>query len=258
MTQTEIVLKAFTAIFNDFDADMAQKLLAPDYIQHNLAFPTGSAPVIGFIPAMKESGISYTAHRVLTDGNLVVMHNTYDNAQLFGGEKLVAFDILRVEDGKLVEHWDNLQPWADETASGRTMVDGPTKVTDLDKTEANREMFKRFYDDIMYGKAPDKAAEYISSKQYDQHNPAVGDGLEGFGAALQAFAESGQTMAYESTPIMVVEGNFAFAASEGKFGETPTAFYDLLRIEDGLIVEHWDVVAEIPPKSEWKNENGKF
>ena len=258
MNPAENVLETFEALFGTFDADVAQKLIAPDYIQHNLAFPTGAAPVIGFIPAMKDSGISYTAHRVLTDGNLVVMHNTYDNAHLFGSDKLVAFDILRVDNGQLVEHWDNLQPWADKTASGRSMVDGPTKVTDLDKTEANREMFKKFFDDIMYGKAPEKAADYISATQYSQHNPNVGDGLAGFGAALQAMAEAGQTMTYESTPIMVVEGNYAFAASEGKLGDTPTAFFDLFRIEDGLIVEHWDVVAEIPPQSEWQNRNGKF
>ena len=260
MNPAEIVLEAFAAIFTNFDAATAEKLLAPDYKQHNLAFPTGSAPVIGFIPALKDSGISLTVHRVMTDGDLVVMHNTYDNAEMFGGKKLVAFDVLRVEDGQLVEHWDNLQPWIDpaDTESGRSMVDGPTEVTDLDKTEANREMFKKFFEDIMYGKAPEKAAEYISSTQYDQHNPLAADGLDGFGAALKKFAETGQTMIYESTPIMAVQGNYAFAASEGKFGDTPTAFFDLFRIEDGMIVEHWDVVAEIPPKSEWQNENGKF
>lgn len=112
---------------------------------------------------------------------------------MFGGKTLVAFDILRVKDGQLVEHWDNLQAWVapSDTASGRSMVDVPTEVTDLDKTEANPAMFKKFYDDIMYGNAPEKVADYISSTQYDQHNPMVGDGLAGFGAALQKFAELG-------------------------------------------------------------------
>lgn len=38
----------------------------------------------------------------------------------------------------------------------------------------------------------------------------------------------------------------------------PTAYYDLWRVQDGKIAEHWDVMADIPPRSEWKNDNGKF
>ncbi|KAG1658279.1 hypothetical protein GQR58_023046 [Nymphon striatum] len=47
--------------------------------------------------------------------------------------------------------------------------------------------------------------------------------------------------------------------SEGTFGkDTPTAYYDLFRLEDGQVVEHWDVIAPIPAKSEWKNTNVKM
>ena len=37
-----------------------------------------------------------------------------------------------------------------------------------------------------------------------------------------------------------------------------TAFYDLYRAQDGKLVEHWDTIEAVPPKSEWKNCNGKF
>ena len=46
--------------------------------------------------------------------------------------------------------------------------------------------------------------------------------------------------------------------SEGLFDAKPAAFYDLYRIEDNKMVEHWDVVEAIPPKEQWKNSNGKF
>ena len=46
--------------------------------------------------------------------------------------------------------------------------------------------------------------------------------------------------------------------SEGSFRGKPSAFYDLFRVEGGKVVEHWDTIEAIPPKSEWKNDNGKF
>ena len=82
------------------------------------------------------------------------------------------------------------------------------------------------------------------------------DGLSGLDEALEAMAASGNEMVYEKTHLLVAEGNFVFAASEGRLGETPTAFFDLFRIEQGKIVEHWDTVSQIP--TEMAHGNGKF
>ena len=48
------------------------------------------------------------------------------------------------------------------------------------------------------------------------------------------------------------------AASEGRFGGKPTAFFDLWRVEKGKLAGHGDVMDTIPPKTDWKNSNGKF
>ena len=45
---------------------------------------------------------------------------------------------------------------------------------------------------------------------------------------------------------------------DGEFGGKPVAFYDLFRVADGKIAEHWDIIEEIPAESEWANTNGKF
>ncbi|MDP5360178.1 MAG: ester cyclase, partial [Paracoccaceae bacterium] len=61
---------------------------------------------------------------------------TYYN---FGPEPMVAFDVFRIENGKIAEHWDNLIPLRDEpNPAGRTQVDGATEVTDLDQADANK------------------------------------------------------------------------------------------------------------------------
>ncbi len=256
MTPTEIALAAVTAIFVDFDAAATEALLAPDYIQHNAGVPTGAAPVIGMVPALKDMNIGITTHRVIAEGDMVVMHNTYTNAQAFGGPTMVAFDVFRIEDGKVAEHWDNLQPIAEVNASGRTMTDGPTEITDKDKSAANKALIEGLMADIMIGGKMEKVTDYISPVTYLQHNPGVGDGLEALGGAMQAMAEAGSAMRYDKVHMVVADGNFVFTASEGAMGDTPTAFFDLFRVEDGLVVEHWDVIADIPTES--ANDNGKF
>ena len=256
MSPTEIVLAAVAAIFTDFDPQAAEDLLAPDYIQHNVAVPTGATPILGFIPALEESGIELTIHRVISEGDMVVLHGTYENAQAFGADTLVAFDVYRVEVGRVAEHWDNLQVPPADTVSGRSMTDGPTEIEDLELTAENKALVEGFIADVLQGGAPENITDYISTETYMQHNPLVGDGLDGLGAALAAMAEAGQAMRYDETHIVVAEGNFVFAASEGAIGETPTAFFDLFRVEDGLIVEHWDTVSEIP--ADMPHENGKF
>ncbi len=258
MDNKTLVLDTAAALFESFDADAAAELLTEDYIQHNPGVPTGAAPVIGMLGALKESGITTTIHRVIAEGDLVVMHVTYENASLFGADTLVAFDVFRVEDGKVAEHWDNLQAPTGPNPSGRTMTDGPTAITDLEKTAANKAVVEGFIRDVLHGEDPSKMTDYVSTETYLQHNASIGDGLGALGEAMAQMAEAGQSMAYTNTPIIVAEGNFVFSASEGTVGDTPTGFSDLFRLEDGKIVEHWDTMAPIPPAADWAHDNGKF
>ena len=52
--------------------------------------------------------------------------------------------------------------------------------------------------------------------------------------------------------------NFVLSVTEGIFMNEKVSFYDLFRIENGKIVEHWDTIEKITPESEAKNSNGKF
>lgn len=259
-TPEETALAGFNSVFVDFDASVAERLFAPNYIQHNPSVPTGAAPLIGFIPMLKESGIKPEVHRVISEGNMVVFHVTTENAQLFGAETLVGFDVFRIEDGLIAEHWDNLQEYvpAAETASGNAMTDGATDVVDRNKTEENKALVTAFVRDVLHGEAPERITDYVSTENYIQHNPQIDNGLDGLGKALEAMAKAGIVMRYERTPIVVAEGNFVFTASEGALGEDPTAFFDLFRVENGKIVEHWDTISSIPPESEMAHQNGKF
>jgi predicted SnoaL-like aldol condensation-catalyzing enzyme len=258
MPAKDLVLKTVTTLFVDFDGAAASDLLAEDYIQHNPGVPTGAAAVVGFLPALRDSGLAATPHRVLAEGDLVVLHSTYEQADLFGAPTLVGFDVFRVEDGKVAEHWDNLQPPRATTASGRSMTDGPTEVVDRDRTAANKAHVETFTQDVLLGGQFDRLPEFINAAPgaYHQHNPDLADGLDGLGAGFAALAEAGQAITYTRVHRIVADGNFVFTMSEGTMGDTPTAFFDLFRLEEGLIVEHWDTIEPIPAKM--AHDNGKF
>ena len=176
-----------------------------------------------------------------------------------GAGEQVAFDIFRFdENGKIAEHWDNLAAKAEPNPSGRTQIDGTMELKDLDKTEANREVVKNFLYDVMQGNRPEKTPDYFDGDTYIQHNTGIADGLSGLGAALAAMAEQNIQMIYNTVHQVLAQGNFVLAVSEGTFGGAPTSYYDLWRVEDGKIAEHWDVMETIADKSTWQNQNGKF
>jgi len=192
------------------------------YIQHNLQVGPGPAGVAALIRNMPPYAFVNTI-RVFEDGNYVFAHTEYN----FFGPR-IGFDIFRFEDGLIVEHWDNLQETATEPSpSGHTMIDGPTIASDLEKTEANKALMQRYMEDLLAGRR-ETFPSYFNGTQYIQHNPWVADTIPGLIAGLQAF------------------------------GGVPTGIYDLFRIEQGRIAEHWDTLEAIPPRDQWKNSNGKF
>ncbi len=230
-------------------------VINPDkYIQHNLAVGDGLAGFGAVLAQLPPGSARVRTVRAFADGDFVFTHTEYD----FFGPK-IGFDIFRFEQGKIVEHWDNLQPTpARPNPSGRTMTDGPSMASDLDRTEANKQRVRAFVDDILVHGRMERLADYFDGDRYLQHNPQIADGLSGLSAALQALASQGVAIKYDRIHHVLGEGNFVLVASEGQFGGKPTAFYDLFRVENGKIAEHWDTIETIPPRSEWKNANGKF
>lgn len=237
------------------DPTAIEAYISPDtYIQHNLGFASGRQTILDALPALQEAGGTVTIHRVLEDSDLVALHSAYN---LFG-TPMIGFDVFRFADGKIVEHWDNLQETVTETASGRSMIDGPTEISDLDETEANKALVQGLVEDVLMGKNPDRIADSISADSYAQHNPDIADGLEGVTSAFTAMAEQGVTLRYNTLHKVIGEGNFVLTMAEGEFAGKPTAFYDLFRVEAGKVVEHWDVLETIPSQDQWQNESGKF
>ncbi len=239
--------------FNTGDQTPISYINPNKYIQHNLGVADGLAGFGAVMQHAPPGGFKAEVIRAFEDGEYVFTHTQYD----FFGPK-AGFDVFRFENGLIVEHWDNLLEVQPPNPSGHTQFDGATQITDLDKSESNQQVVRDLLEKVFMKGEMDKIATYINPTKYIQHNPGVGDGLDGLGNAMKAMAENGVMMQYDKIHKVLGEGDFVLAMSEGKLGKDPTAYYDLFRLENGQIVEHWDVIAPIPPKAEWKNENGKF
>lgn len=223
------------------------------YIQHNLQIADGLEAFVNFTKILPEGETKVNTVRIFEDGDFVFAHNEYN---VFGPK--IGFDIFRFEDGKIVEHWDNLQETHPANPSGHSMIDGATELKDLDKTEANKTLVSNFVDDILVNGRMEKLTGYFHGDTYIQHNPYIGDGLSGLGKALEEWAKQVITMKYDTVHLVLGEGNFVLTVSEGQLGGKHTAFYDLFRVENGKIIEHWDILETIPSKDQWENDNGKF
>ena len=140
----------------------------------------------------------------------------------------------------------------------KTTVNNIRAFEDVDKTEDNRELVRNFLVDVMQGKHPEKTPEYFEGDTYVQHNIGIADGQSGLGAALEALDKQGIAMIYDTVHQVLAHGNYVLSVSEGTFGGAATSYYDLWRVENGKIAEHWDVMETIAAKDTWANENGKF
>ena len=256
MTKIEKAL----ALINTFvtgDTEKARTLLAPEYKQHNLAFGTGADAFVAAVGGLAQAPVKTTVNnvRAFEDGDKVFLQTVYNFA---GAGEQVAFDVFHFNaDGKIDEHWDNLQDVAAPNPSGHTQIDGTTEKKDVDKEET-RKVVAGFVGDVLRGENPDKLISYYDGDKYIQHNISIADGLSGLGAALAAMAEQGISMVYNKTHFVLADGDYALAASEGTFGGVPTTYYDLFRVENGYIAEHWDVMETLAAKETWQNNNGKF
>ncbi|MEM7138990.1 MAG: nuclear transport factor 2 family protein [Myxococcota bacterium] len=242
----------------DGNTEAIHKYVGARYTQHSTPVKDGKDGFIEFFEDFKKRNPVRDIEiiRGFEDGPFVFLHAAQS---LNDGEfRYVTADIFDTDgEGKLIEHWDIIAEMTDDTVSGHTQIDGPTEPTDLDKTEDNKSLVASFLNDVLKNGEYDKLTEYVSTEQYTQHNPQVGDGLEGLGKFVASLEEQGLSMVYEEVHKVLGCGDFVAALSKMKLGNQDMAVVDLFRVADGRIVEHWDVIEEIQPKDLWVN-SGKF
>jgi len=191
--------------------------------------------------------------RGLEDGQYVFVH-AYQSLN-DGESQWVTTDFFDTDgNDKIIEHWDVIAPYTPQIASGHPKIEGPTAVTDLEKSAANKALVRSLIQDVLIGKNLQDIDTYISSKPCHQENDGVSNGVEEFKSIV---SEETNPLCYQEIVLLVGQGNFVATLCKTTWEGDPYAQVDLFRIEDGLVVEHWENAEVVPPEDEWVN-SGKF
>jgi predicted SnoaL-like aldol condensation-catalyzing enzyme len=249
--------QAMIDIFRRKDPTAVDRYFAEAFIQHDPNLADGLTGMKSFAAEVASSPTAdITIYRTLVDGDFVLLHSRYEGVVRYAGPA-IAFDLFRFKDGKIIEHWGGQESEAPPNLSGRTQVDGPTEILDREKTEVNRTLVRTYRETVMVALRFDRIEEFIEGAHYAQHASQIGDGIARLRDRIASVAKEGGKL-YLTPRRFVAEGNFVLVLSEGDLPSGPTALYDLFRVENGKIVEHWDVLTPIPPRDQWKNPNGPF
>lgn len=244
-------------VFSTGKTDGLKHISDTKYIQHNPFAPDGKAALAANFNG-QATGITVANHRIFSDGNFVITHTTYGGTWN-SGKPQIAFDVFRFENGLIVEHWDNLQNVTNpeiDPVNGKTQVNGTTSLGTGD-VAANKALVTNTINNVLIAGKWSTRANYFATS-YLQHSPGVPNGIDW----MSMFPDG--TPFYSSLKYVYGAGDLVLAMSEGLefVNNQPTgnkkAYFDLFRIENSKIAEHWDVVSVIPPTNQWKNNNGKW
>jgi predicted SnoaL-like aldol condensation-catalyzing enzyme len=109
-----LVLKAFDTLFNKRDYTAAERFWSPKYIQHSAHIAPGREGLFELIKRLPPT-LKYEPGTIVAEGNFVVVHGRFLSFGL--PVNWIAADIVRIEDGVLVEHWDVIQDEASRESS---------------------------------------------------------------------------------------------------------------------------------------------
>jgi predicted SnoaL-like aldol condensation-catalyzing enzyme len=254
MTDVEIT-QAVNKAVQAGDVEAIASLVTSNYIQHTPVVPDGVKGLELLVTKIRNKempGPKIRNVRTFTDGEYVVLHHDVQ-----WPNRKAMFEIFRMENGLAAEHWSAIQDHPEKTASGNSMTDGATEVTDLANTTSNKQLAKSFVETVLIKGEFDKILNFYHP-DIIQHNPFIDNTVPGLVNGIGELQKQGITLQIQKIWKVFGEGNFVLVCSTGLFAGKPTAFFDLFRTEKGKIVEHWDVIQEIPAEEKQAHSNGFF
>ena len=251
MKNTEKAAAINRAVQNG-DTEAVATLVKENYIQHTPVVPDGKKGLMALVNKIKNKEIPAPVIknvRTLEDGEYVILHH-----DVHWPSRKVMFEVFRFEEGLAAEHWSGIADHPELSVNKHNMIDGEIAIKDRSKTVENKALIRDFLDNVVINSQLDQLQAYVHSELI-QHS-LNGDSNNGWVRARTQQLQQGKQVEFQKVHHVFGEGNFVMTLSEGKFDARHTAFFDLFRIEEGKIVEHWDVHQEVPEKM--AHDNGMF
>ena len=253
----KLVVTADRELFTEHDLTTLERNFSSDYVEHSPLVANGLQGLKDLVtdaPDMRHDVV-----RVLVDEakGLVALHGSYPG--LDPDELYVGFDIYRVADGKIVEHWDGLVTETPPNESGNTQLDGPTEVDASADTEANRQLAKQIWQTFLHSQDYHSMHEFARPDgTFSQHAGDIGNGVTNMIEFLEQLQREDSALTYDILHRTVADGNFVLTHSEGSIGGVRHSFCELWRFEEGHVVELWDAIAPVLPDDELAHSHGAF
>jgi len=252
-----------TAFIEGRHAEACARYVGERYIQHNPFVPDGVDGFLRFFEAeAAEERPDYRQRilRVIADEDYAAVHATIHERADDPGTVLV--DLFRIEDGRIVEHWDAYRPLSAEPERiphGNGETETIATGTRSDHV-ANRRSLILFYDRAFVMKDYAGAADEFFGDRYIQHNAFVGDGAEAFKRHFQEPRHERSSYCEMPLRYVVDDDHGVVQVWLRPDLNDPSArgivLYDIFRFDEGRIVEHWDVGMRIPDPAAMPHANG--
>lgn len=170
-----------------------------------------------------------------------------------GAAEWVTMDLFYTDaDGLILEHWDTIAPYVKQTASGADMVGGTQDVDPSVHTQSSKDLVLEFTKQVLQQGDVAKLSDFIASDVI-QHAAPIGTGLDGW----RTWLTSAGAGAYEMLFHIMGAGDFVATYGKRHANGKDIAVFNLYRVADGRITEHWMNDEEIGPRETWGN-SGKF
>lgn len=251
-----LVYDAWRTLIEARDTEAAEQYFREDYIQHNPSADTGRDGVLAFFaslgaPLEVQERVQAPLVAIVAEGDYVAIArvDAYTEPRAY---TTTWFDLFRIEDGAIAEHWDHGRLPAGGTPAGYVP---PTESADQAATlasadpalAANKELVHEMWRTLLDGQQVEEAPTYLA-EGYVQHNPQANTGLLGFLTFFRQFAQPQDVQPDIQNFIHIVaEGDLVVLATVRPYTDAAapytTTWFDMFRIDDNLLVEHWDTAT---------------
>ena len=236
------------------DPELVDQYFAQDHIQHNPIGLSGIDYLKDTFIAGRPEGYKVESDFSMVDGEYYLSQSRLTGFTALYERPLITVDVFRVEDNQIVEHWDVVQEevYPEETVSASPMfpIVQSGEVVSEKQEKRNARMVTKAVVGLANGDAT--VLDKYYSEEFLNHNPTAPHGLD----YLRGFATAGVKL---EVGAVIADGPYvALQTRVTGFGPVPIITFDIFRVSDNLIVEHWDVLQNEVPVENTASGNPMF